>query len=758
MVIEYTWVPFFRELSNKLLDYRGKGQEIVAKIEAIYDRAKLSNPKLNNNLSKAQLDHFEVDYNQIDPFTIMGVINRGLHIDNRIILCQAFKEEFELKAEIPSDFNSIPVFDMRTAWIICKDLDVWDLYEAAINYADNGADRDKFIEAFNKISSRKSSVGYLTFGLFWTRPEKYLGLDSRNYHYMNTYAPDLIKFFKTSGLKGEDYLTLCELLANKYQGDFIAKNNLDFSYDAWIYSQPLMFQCNPNIYDIKTALKNLDKMTWKVNKGFVNKVEVGQRVYLWVSGSDGGIIAKAKIISKPGKNEDPAGDEYYVNPAENSDDSNVWIEFTDKRPDDIIPRDTIKKHPILKDLKIFRMAQHTTYDLTIEQAAAIDDIFNDKPIPQIEEEGEPTLQETPSVRYWIYLPGDGGKDWNYCLENGEMFLGWTELGNLTNYSSKQEMQKALQEQNDNESSFSNSALASWEFANVMKIGDVVFAKKGGTTILGRGIVESDYCYDETRTPYSSYRKVNWINTEERFHPWGQIVSKSLTDITKYPDYWPKMNALYDVPNEPVPVKDFDKYGKDEFLKKVFITGTEYDKLTKLLEKRKNLILQGSPGVGKTFMAKRLAYSMMGVKDDSRILSIQFHQSYSYEDFIEGFRPTDDGKLQIEPGAFKSFCDTILEDPDKDKKYFCIIDEINRGNLSKVFGELMMLIEEDKRDSYGVSVNLAYSKRPFSVPDNLYIIGTMNTADRSLSIVDYALRRRFVFYTVQPAFGKETFIE
>ncbi len=605
MAVQYTWVTFFKELSNKLLDYKGKGLEIVNLIESVYERAKLSNPKLKNNLSVAQLDHFDVDYNQIDPFTIMGVINRGLHIDNRVILCQAFKDELGLEADVPTDFNSIPVFDMRTAWIICKDLDIWDLYEAAIAYADNGTERDRFVEAFNKISERKSSVGYLTFGLFWTRPEKYLGFDSRNYHYMNANAPDLMKYFKTSGLKGEDYLALCESLANKYDGEFVVKNNLDFSYEAWIYSQPLMFQCNPNYYDIKSALGNLDKMTWRVNKGYTNKIEIGQRVYLWVSGSEGGIIAKAKTISKPGKYDDPAGDEYYVNPSEGNDDTNVWIEFTDKRQNDIIPRDVIKKHPVLKNLRIFKMSQHTTYDLSIEEAAAIDDIFNGKPIPQIEEE-QPTLQESSSTHYWIYLPGDGGKDWDYCLKNKEMFIGWNELGDLTNYSSKQEMQKVLQEQNDNESSFSNSALALWEFANVMKEGDIVFAKKGGTTILGRGIVEGDYCYDESKAPYSSYRKVSWINTEEKIHPWGQIVSKSLTDITKYPDYWPKMNALYDASSEPVPEMDFDKYGKNEFLKKVFITGAEYDKLTKLIVKRKNLILQGSPGVGKTFMAKRLA--------------------------------------------------------------------------------------------------------------------------------------------------------
>lgn len=163
-----------------------------------------------------------------------------------------------------------------------------------------------------------------------------------------------------------------------------------------------------------------------------------------------------------------------------------------------------------------------------------------------------------------------------------------------------------------------------------------------------------------------------------------------------------------------------------------MTEEEYDQLTSILQMKKNIILQGAPGVGKTFVAERLAFSLMGKPDLERVMTIQFHQSYSYEDFIMGFRPSTSG-FELRRGAFYTFCKKA--ESDKNHDYFFIIDEINRGNLSKIFGELFMLIENDKR---GKSLQLLYSDEQFSIPENLYIIGMMNTADRSLALLDYAL--------------------
>lgn len=351
------------------------------------------------------------------------------------------------------------------------------------------------------------------------------------------------------------------------------------------------------------------------------------------------------------------------------------------------------------------------------------------------------------LHYWMYTVFDD-TSWMECQQKEIMVLGMDDIGDYSQYDSKESLRQELISTYDNSTSRKNQALMAWNFANKLAINDVVFAKRSNT-LVGKGIVTGDYIFDDSRQEYKNIRTVKWLQISEWEHP-GKSVAKRLTDITPYTDYIEKLITIF-TPDElddvdTQPEVDYPEYSSADFLSDVYMSEQDYETLVNVLKMKKNIILQGAPSVGKTFTAKRLAYSIIGAKNPDRVQMIQFHQSYSYEDFIEGYRPTENG-FTIKKGSFYKFCKLAEDDDEND--YFFIIDEINRGNLSKIFGELFMLIEKDKR---GIELQLLYSDENFSVPPNVYIIGMMNTADRSLAMLDYALRRRFSFFTMKPGFN------
>ena len=356
------------------------------------------------------------------------------------------------------------------------------------------------------------------------------------------------------------------------------------------------------------------------------------------------------------------------------------------------------------------------------------------------------------VQYWVYAPGHDASRWEEFYKAGIMAIGWGAIGDLRGFDSKADMRQKMKETYNEESSYKNSAHATWQFANEMKPGDVIFVKRGVSQIIGRGVVESDYQFDDSREDddYYNIRQVRWTDHGE-WPVTGKLPLKTLTDITPFTEMVSRLCALFEEEGEQEETEIvYPAYDAEDFLSEVFMDRESYDTLVGLVLNKKNVILQGAPGVGKTFAAKRLAYSIMGEKDTRRVRMVQFHQSYSYEDFIMGFRPSEKG-FELRTGTFYNFCKEA--EIDDENEYFFIIDEINRGNLSKIFGELFMLIEADKR---GAKLQLLYSDEMFSVPDNVYIIGMMNTADRSLAMLDYALRRRFSFFDMTPGFFSEGF--
>ena len=492
-----------------------------------------------------------------------------------------------------------------------------------------------------------------------------------------------------------------------------------------------------------------------------------------------------------------------------------------------------------------------------------------------------------SKKYWLYSPGENAKKWEDCLTDNLMCIAWDELGDLSLYNSRDAIKERLVELYGSGSKYTNDSLATWQFANEIQVGDIVFAKRGRNCVIGMGTVQSPYRYEDNREEYKSILEVKWTDYGE-WPTEDYAPTKTLTEISPYLDYIKRLTILvqqnefiqencnywwlcanprvwsmsewavgeeqdYTLYNEngnkrrifsnfknakagdkvicyeasptkqilglaivskasddsriyfeklesftsPIDLSEikackelegmeffansngsffkltkdeynlildlirennpssgrntyYEEYTKEDFLNEVYMNRDDLNSLENLLINKKNIILQGAPGVGKTFSARRLAYQMMGQKDKSRVSLIQFHQNYSYEDFIMGYKPSG-SDFVLQRGVFYKFCINAANNPDKD--FFFIIDEINRGNLSKIFGELLMLIEKDYR---GTKLTLAYKDERFYVPQNVYIIGMMNTADRSLAIIDYALRRRFSFYQMKPGFDTKGF--
>ena len=365
------------------------------------------------------------------------------------------------------------------------------------------------------------------------------------------------------------------------------------------------------------------------------------------------------------------------------------------------------------------------------------------------------------TRYWLMALGEGSKHWDACREEGVARLGFDGIGDLRHYESRaQVLEKLWALKSTKKRSPGGAARMCWEFCHVVKLGDVIFVKKGTQRVIGRGVVTSDYRFDDSRSAFKNIRDVTWWRTNGEWVAGkaNKLPRQTLTDITDKTELVQDIERGIEASDVVLDPSDFETYTGDHAVAELFLHREDIERLTELLRRKNNLVLQGPPGTGKTYLAQRLAWLLAGERSRDRVEVVQFHQSYGYEDFVRGYRPTEAGGFELQDGPFLHFCERARKDPDR--PHVLVIDEINRGNLSRVFGELLMLIETDKRaDKW--AVRMAYARHDegaFHVPPNLYLIGTMNTADRSLALVDYALRRRFAFWTLVPAFSADRFVQ
>ena len=361
-----------------------------------------------------------------------------------------------------------------------------------------------------------------------------------------------------------------------------------------------------------------------------------------------------------------------------------------------------------------------------------------------------------STRVWWLSTGTGGRAWPDFSKDSIALLTHGDLGDLGEYSSRDVLLEELVKLGLGRNP-KNRALALWQFSHEMQLNDLIIAQYGGLHVVGWGYVRGDYTYDADRPEFPHNRAVEWHVCDPPLTAPYRSVAKALTDFTPHLPYVHQVFSRIDqVDSEPAARQD-PTYTIDNALDGVFVSRDQFHRILESIRLRRNLILQGPPGTGKTFIARRIAWCLIGHKKPAQVEQVQFHQSYSYEDFVQGYRPTESGGFSLKNGVFFEFCERAREKPDE--AFVFIIDEINRGNLSRIFGELLMLMEADKRGSeYGMKLTYSSHGERFFVPPNVYILGMMNTADRSLALVDYALRRRFAFEELIPAFGTDQFRE
>lgn len=740
--MQFEWINFYSEFATKLLEFKNNRAELIADIQSAYSAINMKLPKLES----------EDSIIDIDPFTVFGLFNKGITNANRTAILESFATVFNIKSKVPDNFDGIPVLNNLKATYYgfkddrqATDIDnLWGLYESAINLAekDDAANREIFTKWYDTVHDQLGIRWNITMGLYWIRPYEFINLDSRNRWFIvdtDNMPVDFVNSVKKKLNKvpyAEEYLAIKDACLHALKdGNYEYKNYPELSYRAWIVSK----QVNQEKAEVKGKKSSKAAfLCW-----FAPLIQALRDL----GGSGTPAEARARII----ENEQLSEDE--INETRGKNNVNKFENEVAFARNYLVNAGYIDKSVY----GIWTLTEAgKSVDMTSEMASDIfKNVLCSSPSKQGKNIDALADEDVHTVRYWLYAPGEGSCMWDEFYTSGIMAIGWGVIGDLSTFDSKDAMKIKMREVIDESLSYKNAAHATWQFANEMKIGDIVFVKKGMHQIIGRGVVMSDYEYDNTRDDeYKNIRQVDWTHNGVWPHP-GQAVMKTLTDITSYTDYVEKLNSLFEDETEE-DAEDVEKtyppYTKEDFLSEVFMPEEEYDKLSGILRIKKNIILQGAPGVGKTFVAKRIAFSMMGVKDVERVMMVQFHQSYSYEDFIMGFRPSTDG-FELKRGAFYNFCKKAEIDGDND--YFFIIDEINRGNLSKIFGELFMLIENDKR---GVSLQLLYSDEKFSVPKNIYIIGMMNTADRSLAMLDYALRRRFAFFEIKPGFTTDGFRE
>jgi hypothetical protein len=717
----FNWIPIHREAIHRILEYRQNEKELLR----ILSEMEQQGLKVISLQDKGA-DGKTTPLAEIDPFTFLASFNRGVTDKNRRENWSFLKARWDLKAPVPDDFIGIPILHNMSSWLFPyagkREKDhVGFLWKVAAMGEDGDIEKVGE-ELFDRcLKLKKVGVGSLTIGLFWINPEKFLPAD----HKTTAYG-------RANGIttEPEDYQSyrqwlkeMSKQLGNNYPQMSHAAHLLAVQGKSWGFAKwmgPVLDALRalggsgtPKLVQqqIQQALNLPDSVLAEKNKSgqtkFYNEINWARQYLVWEA-----------LIECPARGQwvlTEQGKQTVLDQLKAQAIAEKWAALH-KQSDGEAPDDDIAPSP--EDSK--------------DQQGGLQPGAEPKPV---------VVAPSPPTRAAYWWLNANPKIWDF----GALPIGGKE--SYTSHNEKGHKRRIYQ-----------------RFLEV-KPGDLVVGYIGqpqkelvAVCRITRGLHQTEngaqieFEKTEDLTSPIPYEILQANADLAKSEPFVNNLQGSLFKLTA--EEYEIIRSLEDNP-PPGPSEPYDHQKAREGL---FLHPDQFKEVLDALKEKKNVVLQGAPGVGKTFIAERLAFAFIGFEDRQRVKMIQFHQSYSYEEFIQGFRPTAKGTFAMKYGIFHQFCRRAQHDEAKGKPYVFIIDEINRGNLSKIFGELMMLIEPDKRgEEYAIP--LAYSENAdeeFYIPKNLYLLGLMNTADRSLAMVDYALRRRFRFIPLQPEFASKAF--